>query len=315
MDEPLYDWEVVRPRRGPGEGIDLVGAPAGPAGLSSVELPDGSVWAVDHAAPGRLVTIEVPGPLLDSPLVLDAFGGDGVLFLLEALKRGDRPGAGIDRSRFRSRPFGPADATGRLLVLADLAGDEDLGSLAQLAASAELAAAVHTAPGGSVLTDLAGELVAAGAALGGDVDELEVRLLDRRSARRLGDLLRRAAGSAPLPSAQRSALDALADRLGRRAAERTPTHPRGPTTRRPSRPRRRPGSPTIRCPSSRSPTGWPPPPVTPAPGPVARRRRSSASPRRWWRSAPRSRGTGRTPGSGSSTGTAWCRWARCRCGR
>ena len=151
--------------------VELRGGPAGPAGVSVVELADGTVWSVDHADPTRLVGIEPPagpaGPpwdLADSPLVIAAVGGDQALLLADladdaraAMTHGDRadPVADLDddlddelddeladaalddrpRSPRRIRPnnrMGPE--AGRIVVLADLSTDPDLDPLARIAA-------------------------------------------------------------------------------------------------------------------------------------------------------------------------------------
>ena len=64
--------------------LAVSGRHAGPAGVSGVELPDGSVWEVDHADPSVPVLLEVDAmDASTSPLLVTAFGGDGAMFLAD----------------------------------------------------------------------------------------------------------------------------------------------------------------------------------------------------------------------------------------
>ncbi len=113
------------------EGSDRLEVTAGwfgPAGASAAELPDGSIWEVDHIDPGRLVGLEVDSADPSrSPLRIAAFGGDGALRVAD-LARGnsadDHPRPGLS-NKWGARPQPHFDATGvgRLVLLADLARD------------------------------------------------------------------------------------------------------------------------------------------------------------------------------------------------
>ena len=78
-----------------GDRLAVSGRHAGPAGVSGVELPDGSVWEVDHADPSVPVLLEVDAmDASTSPLLVTAFGGDGAMFLADDAIRmtGSDPG-------------------------------------------------------------------------------------------------------------------------------------------------------------------------------------------------------------------------------
>jgi hypothetical protein len=201
---------------GPFGGAELEAGAAGPAGLSAVEFADGSVWAVDHADPGELVSIEVPETdLVTSPLVVGAFGGDGALFLTDDLrsradrKQGDdrervdvdpeegtvardRDGADLpsraDRRRLRAATnsarradLGATTAVGRLVVLADLSTDPGLGALARIAAASEFVVAGTAVVGGDLFRPLVGGLLDRAAELAVTVGDDEIRELSGAS--------------------------------------------------------------------------------------------------------------------------------------
>jgi hypothetical protein len=130
-----------------GEVLEVVAAAPGPAGVSSVRFPDGTVWEVDHAYPGQLVRLELAGDLQADPVARLAVGEEGVLFLAD---RSERRGAGSASDPppvagdWGARSFGfhpDALLAGRLVVLADLAQDGDQHPLACIAAAVELATA------------------------------------------------------------------------------------------------------------------------------------------------------------------------------
>ena len=76
--EPFVDAAIDADR------LEVFGDSFGPAGISAVELPDGSIWEVDHLAPGRLVALEVDAvDPAGSPLLVAAFGGDGAMRLAD----------------------------------------------------------------------------------------------------------------------------------------------------------------------------------------------------------------------------------------
>jgi hypothetical protein len=124
--------------------VEVVAALPGPAGVSAVELPDGTAWEVDHAEPGRLVRLELVGPLHADAVARLAVGEEGVLFLSEEVPgEVDDDGPSFPDT-WRSNPFGPhhdAVAAGQLILLADLARDADLPTLARVAAAVQLAGA------------------------------------------------------------------------------------------------------------------------------------------------------------------------------
>ena len=197
MPEPLYE----RPARAVADGgrLEVLGSPPGPAGVSAVELPDGSVWEVDHVRPERLVGLDV-GATADptsSALLVAAFGGDGALFVADDSVLADD----VDHDRFEDWEWGTgrgrsrgvewaAEQAGRLILLADLANDEDLPPLARIAAAAEFAGTVTSdddrsggevlGPSAPTLLDIADELSAQVGAE--DVDDLEPKLRSRLGA-------------------------------------------------------------------------------------------------------------------------------------
>ena len=198
MPEPLYE----RPVRAVADGtrLEVLGSPAGPAGVSAVELPDGSVWEVDHARPERLVGLDVEtiADPTDSALLVAAFGGDGALFVADASGRpGDVDNDVVESwewasGRGRSRGVEwPAEQAGRLVLLADLADDDDLPPIARVAAAAEFAAALDDEiPGGDVLAPLVPALLGAADELAADVGPEDVDGLDPALRLRLDAVLR-----------------------------------------------------------------------------------------------------------------------------
>ena len=175
-----------------GDRFLVVGPRPGPAGVSGVELPDGSVWEVDHAEPSVPVLLEVD--TVDppaSPLLVAAFGGDGALFLADDAVRmsvddleetrtvDNRPGE--NRYWSRRRPFAnePSWEAGNALLLADMGNDRRLYPLAQLAACLEFAvSADHTAVG-IVLTPVLSGFLDTAEQLADEVDDHELASLDR----------------------------------------------------------------------------------------------------------------------------------------
>lgn len=169
----------------------VFGPPAGPAGSSSVELPDGSAWQVDHADPAIPVLIDVdaadPGR---SPLLTAAFGGDAALFIADDAHVMSTDGSFeefLERSRphpmqsgSRQRPVrnNLARELGTLVLLADLTVDERLHPLIRVAASIDLALSARSRLAGSVL----GPIASAGLERVGDlvheVDDDDLELLD-----------------------------------------------------------------------------------------------------------------------------------------
>ncbi|MFM7065156.1 MAG: hypothetical protein ACKO04_16975 [Actinomycetes bacterium] len=126
----------------------------GPAGTSAVELPDGTVWEVDHADPGVLVSLRFDGELEMSRLARDLLGDkrfDLVCAELDAQRAAKRPGATLRAvvpgrraalnnalAQRRSVSRGPARLLGGSVVSADLMGDPTLPAVVRAAAGLEL---------------------------------------------------------------------------------------------------------------------------------------------------------------------------------
>lgn len=203
MSEPR-DPQAIYPRGGlvvsDGERLSVLGPQPGPAGVSNVELPDGSTWQVDHVDPGSFVQLDVddadPG---SSALLTAAFGGDGVLFMIEdairiddvvdplVLETGRPPPIGLP-SRVRPRPPGVAENAGRVVLLADLAEDRRLHPLARIAAALEAANALARGRAGPVLEPLGPSLLDSAVRLADTFDDEELDLLDDEAVLALGDL-------------------------------------------------------------------------------------------------------------------------------
>jgi hypothetical protein len=149
----LYPLDVSRVRvERDDDRLEVTGGPFGPAGVSSVDLPDGSTWSVDHLDPARLVALDVESAdPAGSPLLVAAFGGDGAMLLVDQAGSIDRPEVAErpepedqwGAARSRSGPFGSrtdaADA-GRLVVLGDLGQDTSLDPLVRIIAVVEFVA-------------------------------------------------------------------------------------------------------------------------------------------------------------------------------
>ncbi|MFM7508349.1 MAG: hypothetical protein ACKO5A_02215 [Actinomycetota bacterium] len=177
----LYPLDVSRVRvERDDDRLEVTGGPFGPAGVSSVDLPDGSTWSVDHLDPARLVALDVESAdPAGSPLLVAAFGGDGAMLLVDRAGSIDRPEVAErpepedqwGAARSRSGPFGSrtdsADA-GRLVVLGDLAQDTSLDPLVRIIAVVEFVARVPRTRAGDLfepllvpMVDLAESLVPA----------------------------------------------------------------------------------------------------------------------------------------------------------
>lgn len=219
----------VRAMRDAGR-LEVHGAPAGPAGTSAVELPDGSVWEVDHADPALLVglDVELAGDPTSSPLLVAAFGADGALWVAEDAVTADRFDA-VDRDwawemgRRRSRGGDwAAEQAGQLVLLTDLATDDELAPLARVAAVAELAVEVGgdpsggdpqggDPPGGHLIAPLVPALLDLADELAVDVDDADLDALDPEQRSRLLAALRHAWLHDPAP---RTGLARLVERVG-----------------------------------------------------------------------------------------------------
>jgi hypothetical protein len=171
MDEPVYLDEMEATSR---DGwSELRGQPFGPAGTSVVELPDGTVLEVDHADPGRLVSLAVDGDLERSSLVRDLLGPerfDWTCAQLDAQRaakplgkrlRAQVPGSqgqwaqSIPRITGRS---GPAGELGAAVLAADMSADESLSPLLRLAAGLEFLDAAEDPAMSSVLGPAADQI-------------------------------------------------------------------------------------------------------------------------------------------------------------
>ena len=176
----------------------VLGHLPGPAGVSTVTMPDLSTWQVDHANPAVLVGMDLFD--LDpttSPLLLTAFGGDEVLFILEdAVRAGDdgaltevqanRPGPAVGPQTRRS--MAPQQA-GRLILLADLSEDPNLHPLARLAAALQGSNELATGRGPAVLESLARTLFESAARLANEVDGDDLGWLGQTSSHLLREAL------------------------------------------------------------------------------------------------------------------------------
>lgn len=165
--------------------LQVRGDPFGPAGISAVELPDGSVWQVDHVDPSRLIAADVESAdPAGSPLLLAAFGGDGAMRIVDDAGEApspDDPGRGADVAWGRLPPFvggrAPDDAAveaGRLVSLADVAGDTALAPLARIVATLEVALRAERAPAGDLLEPLVPEMLRRAERLAAEVDEADL---------------------------------------------------------------------------------------------------------------------------------------------
>ena len=224
MAEPtpfgMYDPTTVRGLHHDVDGgvLEVHGVAFGPAGASSIELPTGEVWTVDHADPDRLVGLEIDtdGADLDS-LMLAAFGGDGALEVLDRAGAHDdvvvEP-APLEDPWSRRRRSGPAPTSaarfGRLVVLSDLASHPTLDPVARLVALAQLAEAAPHAEGAEVLERVVEELLHSIDELVAAGDPTVARTwrpkLAPRVAEALGDLSRHAARTDRLQRLQRELL-------------------------------------------------------------------------------------------------------------
>lgn len=202
LGDGLYSSDVVAAFDG--DLFVVLGAPAGPAGSASVELPDGSRWTVDVADPRLLVSVEVPGhDPASSPALAGLLGGDTALMLVdEALPDvGQLPVedryAGVrgrvGRWRTRDSLGIMSQQAGRLVVLADLASDPGAHPLVRIVATAELADRQHAAKWLSLLDPTVLRLAAGAVDLAEDVDEIDLAGLDPRVAARVASVCRSAA--------------------------------------------------------------------------------------------------------------------------
>ncbi len=185
MSDPIYRQPglVVTDR----DRLVVLGPPAGPAGSSIVDLPDGSSWQVDHAEPSVPVLIEVDARNAGrSPLLTTAFGGDEALFLVEDavplaadgpdgdFLEGRRPGR--PRRGAASRRLGRewAGEVGEMVLLGDLASDRLAHPLARVAAALEFNLSVNHSIAGQVLAPLVLPMIDSAEVMAADVDDDEL---------------------------------------------------------------------------------------------------------------------------------------------
>ena len=233
----LYRWSSTVAQVVDGR-LRVGGTPFGPAGVSAVELPDGSTWEVDHADPSQLVAVEVD---LDGdeppPLLIAAFGeGRATELFTEA------PSAEVDWDVVDADAFvgsvppggmtGPTTMTGRLVRLADLAADPKINPLASIAATAEFLYAADGTPGGDLIAPLIPALIDRADELAAEVSDQSL-LLGAKVATRVTGAIELLSGADATP---RPGLDELVVRIGESRQRRCDD--RSPTNRRSRRPRR-----------------------------------------------------------------------------
>lgn len=181
--------------------LEVAGEAAGPAGVSVVQLDDGSFWEVDHAEPAVLVAIEVDASdPAGAALAIAAFGADAAMQLAEEAVPLDDASAdnpldddvSVGRVISGRRPTVGALAAGRLVLLADLASDAALHPLARIAAVAELIPSALPTAGGDLLAPMFPSLIQQAEDLSGQVDDDEIVELEPGVAQGLSAAIRRA---------------------------------------------------------------------------------------------------------------------------
>lgn len=191
-----------------GDRLRVLGAVAGPAGSSAMDLPDGGVWEVDHIDPSIPVRFDVPLAGADrSPLLIAAFGGDGALYLADqAVDPTDdgaepdvvahRPKRGAyDRGSGHRRPDDPDLMAGRVVVLHEMATDGRSVPLVQIAAVTELLLKAYAVSGGELLLSVLPSMRDMAGGLADQVTDDELEALGPRLASRLASALARVAGT------------------------------------------------------------------------------------------------------------------------
>lgn len=187
----LYPWSPTAAQVVDGR-LRVGGTRFGPAGVSMVELPDGSSWQVDHVDPGRLVAIEID---LDGdeppPLLIAAFGPEGATELLESassLTDTDGDVADEEPGFVGSGPSGgltgPTTLAGRLVRLADLAADPTITPIAGIAATAEVVRWLDGTPGGDLIAPILPSLLDRADDLAAEVSDASL-VLDAKFAARV----------------------------------------------------------------------------------------------------------------------------------
>lgn len=214
VDGVYSDSLVLRRNAGEGDNggaIEVTGTVAGPAGVSTTEFPDGTVWEVDHARPAQLVHVTLPDAALGGELIVELFGSRRA----EQIRRWAASADGSTRARrigTRQQPGdrefrgslpprrGPwAEDVGDLIVAADVAADPVEPNLVRVAAAAEFLLGLDRrtvamlAPIVAAITGILDRLSATVAS-----DELqELVTADPAAASRLARLLAEAGGATP----------------------------------------------------------------------------------------------------------------------
>lgn len=178
------------------DGLDVRAEPFGPAGASSVQLPDGSIWVVDHLDPSRLVGLEIVGSdPAASPLLIAAFGADEAMRLVDEAERTSSDGFAVVQSapsvsrRRRAWPGAAADEAGRLVVLHNLAADALLDALARVVSAVELANLAPITPGGDLLAASVLDLLGMADSLAMEVDDEALEVFGPAARSRLSAAL------------------------------------------------------------------------------------------------------------------------------
>lgn len=223
MDDPIYPApELVVTD---GDRLQVLGAPPGPAGVSTVELADGAIWQVDHVNLETYALLEVDdADAPNSTLLSTAFGGDGALFAIEGtldLNGGDDWRAVFERrrpwrpSRWRGQPFGPnrAGEAGGLALLTDQTTDARVHPLGRIVAALETASQVDHNPARPLIEPLVPYLLENAARLVDRFDDDEIATLDPLTLSAVDDLIRRVRTAHGAPRWATALLGALADRI------------------------------------------------------------------------------------------------------
>lgn len=208
------------------DGLDVRAEPFGPAGASSVQLPDGSIWVVDHLDPSRLVGLEVVGgDPAASPLLIAAFGADEAMRLVDEAERTSSEGFAVVQSappvsrRRRAWPGAAADEAGRLVVLHNLAADALLDALVRVASAVELANLVPVTPGGDLFAASVLDMLGIADSLSAEVDDDALELFGEAARSRL--LVALSEVERQFDGFGLSNLGRLAERLGRGGSDDT----------------------------------------------------------------------------------------------
>lgn len=207
MDDLVYPGPLeVRTKDGE---TQLRGAPFGPAGVSSVEFPDGTCWEVDHADPSRVVLVSVDGDLDRSFLLRELLGQER--FDLACAQLGAQRAAKPSGARLRADvriadgtgltsgpPLGwpGADSSvGAAILAVDAAGNDSELPLVRVAAGVEFLSMVTRGAPLRILGPLTAQVVsglAVTARVVGPEDLENLPAGSEKSLHRLESMLRQA---------------------------------------------------------------------------------------------------------------------------